>query len=81
MFLELTILSIIILTISLFVMSFKIIFSRRGRFPVTEIGKSPEMKKLGIHCPRAEEALISKGKPSDFAGCVNCSLYTGDSWS
>ena len=78
MFLELVILSIIIVTVSLFVMSFRIIFSRRGKFPVTEIGKSPEMKKLGIHCPRTEEALIRKGKPSDYAGCVNCSLYTVD---
>ena len=78
MFLKLIILSSLIIAISLVAMSFRIIFSRRGRFPVTEIGKSPEMKKLGIHCPRTEEALISKGKPSDFAGCVNCSLYTGD---
>ncbi len=77
MFLKLIILSLPLVAISLFVMSFRIIFSRRGRFPVTEIGKSPEMKKLGIHCPRTEEALIRKGKPSDYAGCVNCSLYTG----
>ncbi len=78
MFLKLIILSFLIIAISLVAMSFRIIFSRRGRFPVTEIGKSPEMKKLGIHCPRTEEALISKGKPSDFAGCVNCSLYSGE---
>jgi hypothetical protein len=77
MFLKLIILSVLIVAVSLFVMSFRIIFSRRAKFPVIEIGKNPQMKKLGIRCPRTEEALISKGKPSDYAGCVNCSLYNG----
>ncbi len=77
MFLKLIILSIVIVAVSLFVMSFRLIFSRRARFPVIEIGKNPQMKKIGIRCPRTEEALISKGKPSDYAGCVNCSLYNG----
>jgi len=77
MFLKLIILSLVIIAFSLLAMSFRIIFSRRAKFPVIEIGKNPQMKKLGIRCPRTEEALISKGKPSDYAGCVNCSLYNG----
>ncbi len=75
MFLKLLLLSFVIVGMSLVAMSFRLLFSRKASFPVTEIGKNPQMKKLGIRCPRAEEALIRKGKPSDFAGCVNCSLY------
>ena len=78
MFPKLIILSLVILTLSLVIMSFRILFTRHRKFPVIEIGKNPQMKKLGIRCPRTEEALIRKGKPSDFAGCAGCSLYTGD---
>ncbi len=77
MFLKLILLSTTIVGISMLAMSFRLLFSRKATFPVTEIGKNPQMKKIGIRCPRTEEALISKGKTSDFAGCVNCSLYKG----
>jgi len=74
MFLKLILLSIFFIAISFVIMGIRVLFSKNRKFPVTEIGKNPDMRKLGISCPRTLDALRRKGK-TDFSGCVNCALY------
>ncbi|HHJ09397.1 MAG TPA: hypothetical protein ENK25_00710 [Bacteroidetes bacterium] len=74
MFLKLILLSIFFIAISFVIMGIRVLFSKNRKFPVTEIGKNPDMRKLGISCPRTLDALSRKGK-TDFSGCVNCALY------
>ncbi len=73
MFLKLIILSLLVVTISFLFMGIRVLFSHTRRFPVTDIAKNPGMKKLGIVCPHAMDALSQSGK-SDFAGCAGCAL-------
>ncbi len=79
MFLKLFILSLLIVSLSLVIMGFKVLFTKDQKFPVTEIAKSPEMHKLGIKCAKAEDALARNGKSSDFAGCISCSFNATES--
>ena len=74
MFLKLILLSVFLISISFVIMGIKVLFSKTRKFPVTEIAKNPDMRKLGISCPRTLDALSRKGK-TDFSGCVNCTLY------
>ncbi|MDR1342241.1 MAG: hypothetical protein LBK18_03175 [Prevotellaceae bacterium] len=56
----------------------KVFFSKKRRFPETDIGRSEEMRKRGITCVRQDELdrrsrerrLSAKG----YAPCSGCSL-------
>ncbi len=75
MFLKLVLLSVFFVSVSFVIMGIRVLFSKTRTFPVTEIGKNRDMKKLGISCPRTLDALSRKGK-TDFSGCVSCALYS-----
>jgi hypothetical protein len=52
-----------------------IFFSRKGKFPETEVGNNPEMRKRGIKCAKQEEVELWQGKNGDDASsCVGCGL-------
>ncbi len=76
MFFKLIILSLFLVALAFVIMGFKVLFSRTKKFPVIEIGKNTDMKKMGIQCPRTLDVLSRKGK-TDFSGCVDCALYKG----
>lgn len=56
--------AILLLTLSLvglavMLLGVRVFFVKGGRFPETEIGKNPEMRKRGIKCARADKEFNS----------------------
>ncbi|MGL4909391.1 MAG: hypothetical protein ACRC9X_00135 [Bacteroidales bacterium] len=57
----------------------QIFFSRKKKFPITEVGHHPEMRKRGIRCAREEEFIewrkTHQATPSQQgAHCDTCGL-------
>jgi hypothetical protein len=56
----------------------KVLFSKKGKFPETEIGRSEAMRKRGITCAREDEldrSSRARQQPTDSAmACGGCSL-------
>ena len=81
---SLIIISIAVLAIAIFLMSFNIIFRKDGKFPETEVGHNKEMRKRGLKCAKGEEkALWRKQKSpsvsySPVQGCSSHSCCCGD---
>ena len=48
-------LTIGIVALAVFLLSFNIIFRKNGKFPETHIGKNKEMRKRGISCAVMQE--------------------------
>ncbi|MEN6618973.1 MAG: hypothetical protein ABFC28_05700 [Rikenellaceae bacterium] len=79
-------LSILIVGLCVFLLSFNIIFRKDGKFPEKEIGENKNLRKLGLTCAKAEEKILwgKNGKmrkgvrydPADecsaTSGCSTC---------
>jgi hypothetical protein len=55
----------------------KVLFSKKGKFPETEIGRNEEMRKRGVTCAREDELdRRSKERPAADSpiACGGCSL-------
>ena len=52
---SLTIIAIIMLSLCVVGLSITILLKKGGTFPVTEVGANPNMRKLGLRCPKEEE--------------------------
>lgn len=80
----LILISIAVLAICLFLMSFNIIFRKDGKFPETEVGRNKAMRDRGLRCAKGEEkALWAKKKSLGVAykpqeGCSSHSCCCGD---
>ncbi|MDD2583609.1 MAG: hypothetical protein WCR61_00180 [Bacteroidales bacterium] len=76
--------SIAILAIAIFLMSFNIIFRKDGEFPETEVGRNKEMRKKGLRCAKGEEKALWRKKKtpqvsySPTEGCSSHSCCCGD---
>ena len=55
MFLNVLILSLILVGISFLGMAVTILIKKGGKFPETGVGHNPEMRKKGLSCARTEE--------------------------
>lgn len=68
---SLIIISVIIIGIGVFLMSFNIIFRKNGKFPETEIGHNKEMRKMGLICAKSEEKILWRkgGKREECSSC------------
>jgi hypothetical protein len=86
MFLNLLILSVILVAIAFIGLGFNIFFKKNGKFPETGVGHNPEMRKRGLTCAKTEELRqfqLQKGivnakngvsDPTSFTGgCAGCS--------
>lgn len=67
MYINLFIITFILLIIGVFLLSISIIFSKKHEFPETSIGGNKNMKKLNITCAKHDEIKICKSKD-----CSNC---------
>jgi hypothetical protein len=70
MFLNLLILSIILISISLAGLAIRMLIEKSGKFPDTHVGHNKEMKKLGIGCARTID--VGCHPTDDFPGCAAC---------
>ncbi|MDP3437939.1 MAG: hypothetical protein Q8S04_11915 [Bacteroidales bacterium] len=68
---SLFIITVAIIAISVFLMSFNIIFRKNGKFPDSEIGHNKEMRKLGLMCAKSEEKILWR-KRDQKESCASC---------
>lgn len=56
----------------------KVLFSKRGKFPETELGRNEEMRKRGITCAREDEldrrSREQRQERDSNIACGGCSL-------
>ena len=75
MFLQLIILTTVLLTIMMLFMGIRILLKKNGKFPNSSIEANPALRKMGITCPKAEEIRCFKGlKEGDMSACAGCSV-------
>jgi len=73
MFLQLLLLSGIIILISVAGLGIRILVKRNGRFPQTHVGRNKEMAKRGIKCA---QSIDTGCQPADrSAGCATCGSH------
>ena len=69
MLIKLFLITGVIVAISFIAMGISIFFRKNGKFPIFEIGKNKDMRKLGITCLKHDELKChnhhKKGKPCD----------------
>ena len=73
MFIKVAILTLLIVSLSFFLLAVRIIFKRGGKFPETHIDRNPEMRKLGIKC--AKHIDIGCDGKKDSPECRSCALW------
>jgi len=71
MFIQLLILSAIILAITALGLGIRMLIKPQGRFPDTHVSHSEEMRKRGITC--AQQTDIGCNSTEGFPGCASCS--------
>lgn len=75
MFLQLLVISSILLAVMLLFMGIKILVKKNGKFPNSSVEANPALRKMGITCPKAEEIRCFKGlKKGDVSACAGCSV-------
>ena len=81
-FMSVILLSIFLVGLCVFLLSFNVIFRKDGKFPDKEIGGNKELRKKGLMCAKAEEKILWKKKKSGSqnikydplsGGCSSCS--------
>jgi hypothetical protein len=55
--LQLIIISVTLVTVAILLIGINVFFFGR-KFPETEVGRNPDMIKLGLRCPKCEESTI-----------------------
>jgi len=55
MFIELFLITGVIVAVSFIAMGVSVFFRKNGKFPTFEIGKNKDMRKLGITCAKHDE--------------------------
>jgi hypothetical protein len=71
--------SIALIALCVFLLSFNIIFRKEGKFPDTEIGHNKEMRKLGLMCAKSEEKIMwHKSRAAKTPQCSSCSCCSGN---
>ena len=73
MFIKVAILTLLIVSLSFFLLAVRIIFKRGGKFPETHIDRNLEMRKLGIKC--AKHIDIGCDGKKDSPECRSCALW------
>ncbi len=74
MFLKLLLPAILIVAVALFFLGIRMLIRKNGKFPETEVGRNKEMRKLGIHCAKAEEIKCRRDIEQNGA-CGSCGLF------
>ena len=71
MFLNILILSFILISLAMLGMGLNILVLKKGRFPAYRVGHNRDMHKLGISCVKHEE-IKCHNKHLKGKGCTGC---------
>ena len=76
MFLNILVLTVVLLSLAFLGLALNILVKKNGHFPEHHIGHNREMKKLGINCAKQDELRCLNGKLKDqsCAGCQQLNL-------
>lgn len=58
--LKLFLLILVILLPAIFLMGYKVFFTKEGKFPPTHVDTNPEMRRRGIKCVRSQDREAQK---------------------
>jgi len=70
MFINLLIISSILIAFSIAGLAISMLIKKSGKFPDTHVGHNKEMKKLGIGCAKTLD--VGCHSTEDFPGCSAC---------
>jgi hypothetical protein len=70
MFINLLIISAILIGLSMAGLGVRMLLQTSGRFPETHVGHNKEMRKLGIGCAKTID--VGCNPTDDFPGCSSC---------
>ena len=70
MFINLLIISIILIGITMLLLGIRMLIDKKSSFPDTHVGSNPGMKKLGISCAKSID--IGCKPAQGFSGCPAC---------
>ena len=71
MFLNILIISIVLLSLAMLGLGLNMLVKKKGKFPAYRVGHNPEMRKIGITCVKHEESRCHNKqiREEDCAGC------------
>ena len=73
MYIQILIISLVLLSLSLLGMMLNILIKKKGKFPEYRVGHNRDMRKQGITCVKHEEIRCHNKRLKDSAGCAGCS--------
>lgn len=75
MFLNILILSVVLISIAMLGMALNILVKKKGKFPAYQVGHNRDMHKIGISCVKHDEkkAHWKRRKGSDCDSCQQIS--------
>ena len=73
MFLNILLLSFVLISLSMLGMGLNILVKKRGKFPDYRVGHNKDMAKLGLKCVKHEEIRCHKARVKERAAdCNGC---------
>lgn len=73
MFLNILILSLVLISIAMLGMAISILVKKNGKFPAYQVGHNKDMARLGIRCVKHEEIRCYNKKMKE-KGCATCDI-------
>lgn len=55
MFLKLTLISVVLISIGMLALAIRMLLQKGGNFPNSSVSANPHLRKMGIRCARCEE--------------------------
>ena len=72
MYLNLLIISVILLSLAMLGMMLNILVRKKGKFPEYRVGHNRNMHKKGISCVKHEEIRCHTKRLKELEGCAGC---------
>ena len=73
MFLEILIITLILLSLSIAGMMLNILVKKRGKFPEYRVGHNRAMHKKGVSCVKHDEIRCHNKRLKESEDCIGCS--------
>ena len=72
MYIQLLVISVLMLSLAMLGMMLKILVKKKGKFPEYRVGHNRHMAKKGIKCVKHEEIRCRREMMKGNAGCAGC---------
>jgi hypothetical protein len=72
MYLQLLLITLVMLSLAMLGMMLKILVKKKGKFPEFRVGHNRDMHKKGISCVKHDERCSHRKALGNNTGCVGC---------